>query len=284
MPTNKQRREAARRHLERQLERRAHREANRKRFTLVASIVGTVAIIGLVIGLVIGLGGGNGGNKPAAASSGSTTPSSTPSGSTPSGSNSALAAAGVCTFTKSGTAAKKVKVPANGKVPTKGTVQVSVATNRGPMTLTLNRKQAPCTVDSFVSLVKQHYFDKTPCHRLVTSGIYVLQCGDPTGTGTGGPGYTIPDEATGNETYPAGTVAMARTSQPNSGGSQFFIVYKNSPNLQQHLGAQQYTVFGTVSKGLSVVKTVAAAGTDNSNGTGDGKPKLPVTITAMKLG
>jgi peptidyl-prolyl cis-trans isomerase B (cyclophilin B) len=188
--------------------------------------------------------------------------------------------AGECTFTAGGTAAKKVSLPA-AKVPTKGTVLVSVNTNRGPMKLTLDRASAPCTVESFVSLVSQKYYDNTPCHRLVTSGIYVLQCGDPTGTGSGGPGYTVPDEATGKETYPAGTVAMARTASPNSGGSQFFIVYKDSPSLAQNLGAQQYTVFGNVTSGLPVVTKIAAAGSDNSNGTGDGAPKLKTTITSM---
>jgi peptidyl-prolyl cis-trans isomerase B (cyclophilin B) len=147
------------------------------------------------------------------------------------------------------------------------------------MTFTLNRSEAPCTVASFVSLVNQKYYDDTPCHRLVTSGIYVLQCGDPTGSGTGGPGYTIPDEATGSEQYPAGTIAMARSSQAHSGGSQFFIVYKDSPSLMQNLGNLQYTVFGTVSNGLSVVNKVAAAGT--SNGSTDGAPKLPIKLTTL---
>lgn len=278
MPTNKQRREAARRHLERQLERRAQREAAHKRFALIASIAGTLVVIGLVVGLVVGLGGSDsGGKKAQAAKSNSTAPTSASPSVSPS------PAAGDCTFTKAGKSAKPVKVPKDGQVATKGTVRVRVATNQGDMTFRLNRANAPCTVDSFVSLVKQGYYDKTPCHRLVTSGIYVLQCGDPTGTGTGGPGYTIPDEAEGNENYPAGTIAMARTSQPNSGGSQFFIVYQDSPNLKQNLGQQQYTVFGTVASGLDVVKKVAAAGSDNSNGQGDGKPKLSTEIDTMKV-
>ena len=134
---------------------------------------------------------------------------------------------------------------------------------------------------SFVSLAQQKYFDGTSCHRLVTSGIFVLQCGDPTGTGSGGPGYTIPDEATGAEAYPAGTVAMARTQSPESGGSQFFIVYQDSPNLQQGLGAQQYTVFGKVTAGLDVVQKVGAAGA--STGT-DGAPKLPVELKTVRIG
>jgi peptidyl-prolyl cis-trans isomerase B (cyclophilin B) len=210
---------------------------------------------------------------------------------TSSSSSSSAASSPASTDTKPGTvscdwqpgsqAAKKVKLPST-TASTKGTVPVTVRTTEGDMSFTLNRSDAPCTVASFGSLVKQKYYDDTPCHRLVTSGIYVLQCGDPTGSGTGGPGYTIPDEATGSEQYPAGTIAMARTSQAHSGGSQFFIVYKDSPNLAQNLGKLQYTVFGTVSKGMSVVNKVAAAGT--TNGSTDGAPKLPIKLTTLTSG
>jgi peptidyl-prolyl cis-trans isomerase B (cyclophilin B) len=116
----------------------------------------------------------------------------------------------------------------------------------------------------------------------------VLQCGDPTGTGTGGPGYTIADEpptdlapaATGGGTviYPRGTVAMAKTAAPNSGGSQFFLVYADSTL------PPQYTVFGTIDEaGLATVDTVAGAGSDESNGAGDGKPNTPVTIQSATV-
>ncbi len=274
MPTNKQRREAARRHLERQLERRQEREAARRRITLIASIVGSILLIVVVVGVIVAVG--NDSKKTTAAGSKSPAPSS-PSVSP--GTSAAPKVPGTCAFTPAGAAAKKAVVPA-AKVPTKGTVTVAVATTQGNMTFTLNRAAAPCTVASFVSLVQQKYYNATPCHRLVTSGIYVLQCGDPSGTGSGGPGYAVPDEATGKETYPAGTIAMARTSAPNSGGSQFFIVYKDSPNLMQHLGALQYTVFGTVSSGISVVDKVAAAGA--TTGT-DGPPKLPIKITSATI-
>jgi peptidyl-prolyl cis-trans isomerase B (cyclophilin B) len=123
------------------------------------------------------------------------------------------------------------------------------------------------------------FFDNTHCHRLTTAaaGIYVLQCGDPTGTGMGGPGYTIPDENLTGATYPTGTVAMANTGAPHSGGSQFFIVYKNSPL------PPSYTPFGTVTSGLSVIQRVAAAGSTQSNGPGDGAPKIPVDIKTVKM-
>ena len=145
----------------------------------------------------------------------------------------------------------------------------------------LDADKTPCTVNSFVSLAKQGFFDKTPCHRLTATPatIFVLQCGDPTGTGTGGPGYTIPDELSGNETYGPGTLAMAKTQQPNSGGSQFFIVYRNTPL------PPNYTVFGQVdAAGLKAVRKVAKQGTDNAFGDGDGHPKVPVTIDSVTVG
>src|SRR5207253_882253 len=95
--------------------------------------------------------------------------------------------------------------------------------------------------------------------------------------------YSIPDEATGKEAYPAGTIAMARTQSAHSGGSQFFIVYKDSPALQQSLGTLQYTVFGKVTSGLNVVTAIAAKGTDNSNGQDDGKPKESVELQTLKV-
>jgi peptidyl-prolyl cis-trans isomerase B (cyclophilin B) len=271
VPSNKQRREASRRQLQRQIERRQLQEQRRRRTALIASIIGTIAVVGIVVGFIVATSGED--KKPAAAS---TTPSSSAASTTPTPSRTP----GVCPFTQAGTAARKVTAPGN-HAPTTGTATVAVTTNLGKMTFKLNRAAAPCTVESFVSLVKQKYFNNTTCHRLVTSGIYVLQCGDPTATGTGGPGYSVPDEATGSEQYPAGTIAMARTSSPNSGGSQFFIVYKDSPALQQQLGAQQYTVFGTVTSGMNVVNEVAAKGSDNSSGAGDGKPKLKIELEQL---
>jgi peptidyl-prolyl cis-trans isomerase B (cyclophilin B) len=185
---------------------------------------------------------------------------------------------GRCTWANGPLPARNaIKLPPT-TVPTTGTVTVQVTTTQGPMTFTLDRATAPCTVASFVSLATQKYFDNTPCHRVTTAGIFVLQCGDPTGNGSGEPGYFIPDEATGSETYPAGTIAMARTSAPTSGGSQFFIVYKDSPQLMQHLGSLQYTVFGTVTSGLSVVQKVGHAGA--TTGT-DGRPKLPMQLLTV---
>jgi peptidyl-prolyl cis-trans isomerase B (cyclophilin B) len=156
----------------------------------------------------------------------------------------------------------------------------ALKTNEGDITIAMDAAKTPRTVNSFKSLADKGYFNGTKCHRLTTQGIFVLQCGDPKGDGTGGPGYTIPDEnltalgkagADGTVTYPAGTVAMANTGQPNSGGSQFFLVYKDSKL------PPTYTPFGTMDdKSLKAVQAVGKAGVEG--GAGDGAPKKAVSI------
>ncbi|MFF9344107.1 MULTISPECIES: peptidylprolyl isomerase [unclassified Streptomyces] len=165
-------------------------------------------------------------------------------------------------------------------IEAKGTYAMALKTNEGDVTITMDAAKTPRTVNSFKHLADKKYFDGTKCHRLTTAGIFVLQCGDPEGTGMGGPGYTIPDEnldalgkpgAEGKVTYKAGTVAMANTGQPGTGGSQFFLVYKDSKL------PPQYTPFGTIdAAGLAAVQKVGAAGAEG--GQGDGAPKKPVTI------
>jgi peptidyl-prolyl cis-trans isomerase B (cyclophilin B) len=152
---------------------------------------------------------------------------------------------------------------------------VTLTLSQGVVTFREDDAKTPCTAESFRFLAGKGFFDHTICHRLTTKGIFVLQCGDPTGTGSGGPGYTIPDENLTGATYPAGTVAMANTGSPHTGGSQFFLVYASSAL------PPQYTPFGTVTTGLPVLQAIAKAGEDDSNGPGDGKPKQPVTITSF---
>lgn len=153
---------------------------------------------------------------------------------------------------------------------------MKLATTCGDIDIALKTSAAPHTVNSFDFLAGKGFFDHTKCHRLVTSGIYVLQCGDPTGAGSGGPGYTIPDENLKDTSlkggiYPAGTVAMANTGQKHTGGNQFFLVYKDST-----LPAS-YTPFGTISaSGMKVLNKIAAAG--ESTGAGDGAPNATVVI------
>jgi peptidyl-prolyl cis-trans isomerase B (cyclophilin B) len=151
------------------------------------------------------------------------------------------------------------------------TYTAKVVTNCGTITVALDGKAAPHTVNSFVFLAGKHYFDNTRCHRLTTSSIYVLQCGDPTGTGTGGPGYEFRDENLKGASYAAGTVAMANAG-PGTNGSQFFFVYADTglpPN---------YTPFGKVTSGLDILKAIAAKG---SVPQGDGAPNQPVVIESF---
>ncbi|MGC0342181.1 peptidylprolyl isomerase [Streptomyces sp. SLBN-8D4] len=153
---------------------------------------------------------------------------------------------------------------------------LDLATTCGKIDIALKTSAAPHTVNSFDFLANKGFFDHTKCHRLTTNGIYVLQCGDPTGSGSGGPGYTIPDEnlkdkSLKSNVYPAGTVAMANTGQAHTGGSQFFLVYQDSQL------PPSYTPFGTISEsGMKVLKKIAAAG--ESTGAGDGAPNATVVI------
>lgn len=188
---------------------------------------------------------------------------------------SAGASAGECSYAASGQPAVDVTPPAAGTDRPTGQVDVVLSTSAGDIPIALDGESAPCTVESFVSLAQQQYFSNTECHRLTTSGIFVLQCGDPTGTGRGGPGYRFADELDGSETYPAGTVAMANAG-PGTNGSQFFLVYEDTQL------APDYTVFGTMSpEGLDVVKSIAAAGT--AGGADDGAPATPVTISDVTV-
>lgn len=144
---------------------------------------------------------------------------------------------------------------------------VRFITNQGVITVRMLTDKAPCTTFSFRFLASQGYYNQTHCHRLTVQSIFVLQCGDPTGTGAGGPGYAFNDENLAGATYPAGTVAMANAG-PNTNGSQFFFVWKNTtlPPL--------YTPFGTVIGGMNVLQKIAAAGDDSQNNPGDGYPNL----------
>lgn len=147
--------------------------------------------------------------------------------------------------------------------------------------LELDGKNAPQAVASFVTLAQGGYFDGTGCHRLVTEGIHVLQCGDPTFTGSGSPGYSFGpiENAPENDVYPAGTVAMARRGgDAASMGSQFFLVYEESTIPSDDAGG--YTVFGTITSGLDFVQAVADAGA--ADGAPDGAPATPVTIEGVE--
>lgn len=192
------------------------------------------------------------------------------------GSSGGSDASATCEYPSDGGEPAKDVEPPPGEPTAQGEVEVTISTSTGDVGATLDADAVPCTVNSFLSLADQGYYDDTACHRLTTQGIFVLQCGDPTGSGAGGPGYSFPDELKGDETYPAGTLAMANAG-PDTNGSQFFMVYDDT-----QLPAA-YTVFGTIDEaGLKVLGDVAAKGT--ANGSPDGPPKEQVQIQSVTTG
>jgi len=210
----------------------------------------------------------------------SSDPSESASASAPAASESAspvtAASTGPCEpSSATGSTAKDVGAP-NDVLPAK-TYTFTLKTNCGDIEIAADGAKAPITVSTLAFLAKGGFYNGTICHRLTTQGLYVLQCGDPTGTGGGGPNFTFKDEnlpAQADNNYPAGTVAMAN-SGPNTNGSQFFLVYADTT-----LGAN-YTLWGKITKGLDIVKSIAEFGT--ADGSGDGAPKATVEIVSATV-
>ena len=297
MPTNEQRRANAKRKLERQLERRA-KQAKTRRIVLIAA--GSIVAVAVVVAVVITIVNTKHDHKSNTAASTTTSSSSSAESTTPGGPPPSAAplppfkpSADVganCQYPASPEpAAKQVNPPRTGKVPTDpAQVSASMVTNQGHIGLMLANNESPCTVNSFASLIGQKYFDNTKCHRLTTSpGLGVLQCGDPKGEGTGGPGYQFANEYPTDQyppndpkaqqpvLYPRGTLAMANAG-PGTNGNQFFMVYKDSQL------PPQYTVFGTIQPdGLATLDKIAKAGV--AGGGEDGAPATEVTITSVLL-
>ena len=266
--------ERARYERRRKIEEQKRRDRKRRSRVVAASLIAALIVAG-GIGTAIALGG----NSNPAPTAGST-PSA---GATPGPTASASSTAEPVGYAANGTAAKNVGIPTFNAADAAKPYTATITTNRGAVVFTALTTLAPYATYSFEYLAGKGYFDNTPCHRLTTSGIYVLQCGDPTGTGSGGPGYKFQDEnlnyfgaagSSGSVTYPAGTVAMAN-SGADTNGSQFFLVYKDSPL------PPNYTPFGKITSGLDVLTAIAAKGSDNSNATGDGKPNETVTIQTV---
>jgi len=241
-----------------------------------------ITIVGVVCLVVVGLGVGGffafagfGGKAAAVSATSSATPSASASASASPSTQAEPAT--TCSYAAGGTASRNVGTPPT-KPDYKAGYQATIRTNRGDVVINLLNSKATCTVNSFVYLAARKYFNNTRCHRLTTvSPLYVLQCGDPAGTGRGGPGYTFASENLAGATYTRGTIAMANTGAPDSNGSQFFIVYKNSTL------AANYTPFGEVVKGLGIIQNVARAGSNNANGSGDGHPKEKVVIESVTI-
>lgn len=264
--TKEQERARARRRQQKLDAREAQRakEAARNRQVAVV-VVAVLAVVAMFVFLASKVGG-----SPAASPAASSAPTT-----------AATAAKTVPGCSPAPAAPKSVT---SMKLPDKATAagktfQAVITTNCGDITLELDGAKAPQTVASFVALAKGGYWADSPCHRLTTSGIYVLQCGDPLG-GTGpGPGYTFGIEnAPADGAYPKGTIAMARTSDPNSNGGQFFLVYKDTALPTEGGG---YSIFGTVTAGMDIVEKIAAAGV--SGGASDGAPAAPISILKVAV-
>jgi peptidyl-prolyl cis-trans isomerase B (cyclophilin B) len=297
VPTNEQRKATAKRKLERKLE-RSKKQARLRRILVIA--LGSIVAVAAIVAVAIAVINTKHEHKSKTAATSSTAASSSSDTTTPAGPTPPVpplppfkpsASVGAnCQYPASpDAAAKPVKPPRTGKIPTDpAQVSASMATNQGNMGLMLANNESPCTVNSFASLIGQKYFDNTKCHRLTTSPeLGVLQCGDPKGDGTGGPGYGFGNEYPTDQyppndpklqeavVYPRGTLAMANAG-PNTNGSQFFMVYKDSQL------PPQYTVFGTIqADGLATLDKIAKAGV--AGGGEDGAPTSEVTIKSLLL-
>jgi peptidyl-prolyl cis-trans isomerase B (cyclophilin B) len=263
------------RKAKRQAERAAERA--RQRRNLAITITAIAAVVVVVVGVFVVVGN-TGDDSPAGATAGpDNKPKSIPTALAAAPKRAtALPAEVTCSYKKGTEAAsKKVDPPADGKTKASGTSKVSLNTSVGDLQLTLDSSLAPCTVKNFLSLVGQKFYDNTKCHRLtVGEGLQVLQCGDPSGTGGGGPGYSFADEVYPTLKYGRGILAMAN-SGANTNGSQFFIVYGDASGL-----SPDYTAFGTIDEpSLKLIDKVAEAGVVPQNGPTDGTPVTPVNIT-----
>ncbi|MBD8505316.1 peptidylprolyl isomerase [Hoyosella sp. G463] len=192
-----------------------------------------------------------------------------------------------CEYPRSGNPARPVSLPPARDVPAEGAATVRLELRRGMVPISLDRSLSPCTVNSFISLAEQGFYTSSVCHRITTRGVYTLQCGDPSGTGTGGPGYGTPAEFPADQvtldgerrsgtqtTYPRGTVAMETMSGGNS-GSRFFVVFDDSPL------PPTYTIIGTVdADAMWVLDAIAEAGPISGH---SGAPSRPVQIIGVEL-
>jgi cyclophilin family peptidyl-prolyl cis-trans isomerase len=272
--TNKQRRQAAQRHLQRQFERRAEQTKRRRRnLGIVASAIAVLVVVGAAL-LITGVFKGD--DDPDASAD------PTPSSSAAAPSTNADGTV-TCTYAPDDSGNPNLTdvgtPPAPEATPTQGTSTLRMSTDQGDLTLTLDRAKAPCAAASFTYLASKSFFDGSTCHRLVNQPSFgVLQCGDPTGSGSGGPSYKYAEEVTPETTYPRGTIAMAKTSAPNTTGSQFFLCFVDTEL------PPEYTVVGTVDEaGLAVLDKVAAGGIEGAGPEGDGPPAIPVTIKTLSV-
>jgi len=283
----RQRRQAREKYRRQQEQRLARQRQVRRRWAIGTLAVLVAAGVGTL--LLVFLPGG--GHKKAAA-----LPSKKPSASPTATATAVAEPAHHCDYTSATPAAKKESLPP-ATPDFASSYQATINTNLGKISFNLLNSKATCTVNSFVHLAEAGYFNNTQCHRVVNSGIYVLQCGDAYATadaklscsttskiGTGGPGYDFASENLTGAKYPAGTVAMANSGTANSNGSQFFIVFKDSTSVLNGTSGPAYTPFATVSSGLGIVQNVAKDGYScQYPSAGGGVPKKKVLIDSVTI-
>jgi peptidyl-prolyl cis-trans isomerase B (cyclophilin B) len=281
VPTNKQRRQAAQRHLQKQLERRAELARKRRRNVGIIATVAAVVVVVVAALLITGVFSGDDDSTEAA---GTTTGAPAPTSSAAAATTNADGTI-ACTYTPDTSGNPNLTdvgtPPSPEATPTQGTSTLLMTTTAGDLTLTLNRTAAPCAAASFTYLASQKFFDGSPCHRMVNQPTFgVLQCGDPSGTGSGGPSYKFAEEVTPETTYPRGTIAMANSGTPGSTGSQFFLCFVDTQL------SPDYTAVGTVDEaGLAALDQIAAGGNDGSfePSPGGGKPNTQVFIISTTV-
>ncbi|MEW2431214.1 peptidylprolyl isomerase [Micromonospora sp. NPDC047644] len=271
--TRERQRAAARARLEKEMAERAAKARKRRQTTaIVSAAAALVLVVAGTVWLAVSLGGDDDKSDTAAPAAG----------------------AAECAYNALPTdqrppQIKDVGVPSNEQ-SAQGVQTMTIDTNLGPITAKVDRSLVPCTAGSFTYLAEKNFFDNTKCHRLVSEGIKVLQCGDPSATGNGwrdtdgqgGPSYRMAEENLPTDKrppYPEGVIAMAKSQDPGSTGSQFFIVYGDSPL------DPAYTVLGTITGGMDLVKDVAKAGDDGAfaQQAGGGHPKKEVIIKDLTM-
>ena len=263
-------RELARQHALRQA---AKREEQRRKRTRNGLLTAGVVVVAAAVLVPLALVGAFSSSKKSVTPGMSPSASATP---TPTASPTPFVYAGTCDYQPDTMSQnpKKPGTPPQKPTHTTGTETFTMTTNRGVIQFAANAAKAPCTTNALAYLASKHFYDNTVCHRLTTgAGLQVLQCGDPTGTGSGGPGFTQPEENLTNADYKRGVVAMAKTSALHSTGSQFFLVYGNSQL------PPEYTVLGTITKGLDVLDAIAKKGV--AGGGSDGKPAESVSVRSI---
>lgn len=269
--TKEQERARAKRRYERQQVREAEKAAEAKRSRQAAIVTAViVAVVALFVVIAKTVGGGSG--------SATDTPSNTAS--TAAEPSDALAAGCTAPPGVPGTTSQLSKPSTEDVAAVTGkTIAVRVATNCGDIEIELDGAKAPMAVASFLQLARNGYWQNAPCHRLTTQGIFVLQCGDPTGTSQGTPGYSFGLENTPtDDLYKRGVLAMARPAGNAEGnGGQYFIVYQDSTIPAD--GAGGYTVFGAVTAGLDIVDKIAKGGV--AGGGADGPPTYPISTLSI---